>query len=147
MYSLTRLKLPAAVCAATIVAAGIARAHHSFAMFDQQHPIEIAGTVVEFRYTNPHSYILIDVKEPDSDDSTVWTLEGPSPNLLSHEGVTADTIKPGDELILTIDPLRTGAPGGSWSPGKTWWLKDGRPLAAPKQASYPDWDGTQNQQR
>jgi hypothetical protein len=99
---------------------------------------------VEFRYTNPHSYILIDVKEPDSDDSTVWTLEGPSPSLLSLDGITAKTINPGDQLVLTIDPLRTGAPGGSWSPVKMWWLKDGRPLVAPREARYPDRDGTQN---
>jgi hypothetical protein len=117
------------VSATAIAAAGAAQAHHSFAMFDQEHPIEIAGTVVEFRYTNPHSFILIDVEEPDG-DSTVWNLEGPSPSLLSLNGISAKTIKPGDELILMIDPLRTGASGGSWSPTKTWF-KDGRPLAGP----------------
>jgi hypothetical protein len=114
-------------------------------MFDQEHPIQIGGTVVEFRYTNPHSYILIDVREPDSDNSTVWTLEGPSPSLLSLNGITANTIKPGDQLVLTIDPLRTGAPGGSWSPNKTWWFKDGRPLAVAKEANYPDRQGPQKQ--
>jgi hypothetical protein len=56
----------------------------------------------------------------------VWTLEGPSPSLLSLEGITAKTINPGDQLVLTIDPLRTGASGGSWSPNKTWCFKDGR---------------------
>jgi hypothetical protein len=68
------------VWAIAFAAAGGAQAHHSFAMFDQEHPIEIAGTVVEFRYTNPHSCILLDVKAEDGDD-TVWTLEGPSPPL------------------------------------------------------------------
>jgi hypothetical protein len=75
----------------------------------------------------------------------VWTLEGPSPSLLSLEGITAKTINPGDQLVLTIDPLRTGASGGSWSPNKTWWFKDGRPLGVPKEARYPDRDGRQNQ--
>lgn len=124
-----KLTVALTVCAATFVAAGAARAHHSFAMFDQEHPIELAGTVVEFRYTSPHSFILIDVKGQDG-TGTVWNLEGPSPSILSRDGMSAKTIKPGDELILTIDPLRSGAPGGSWSLIKTRF-KDGRQLVGP----------------
>jgi len=113
--------------AASAVAGGVAMAHHSFAMFDQEHPIEIAGTVVEFRYTSPHSFILVDVKGKDG-TSTVWNLEGPSPSILARDGMSAKTLKPGDELVLTIDPLRSGAPGGSWALIKTKF-KDGRPIA------------------
>jgi hypothetical protein len=122
-----KLTVALTVSAAMFVAAGAAQAHHSFAMFDQEHPIEIAGTVVEFRYTSPHSFILIEVKGADG-TTTVWNLEGPSPSILSRDGMSAKTIKPGDELILTIDPLRSGAPGGSWSLIRTRF-KDGRPLA------------------
>jgi hypothetical protein len=123
-----RLKLAAALTiSATAFAADVTQAHHSLAMFDQGHPIEIAGTVLEFRYTSPHTFILLDVEDPDG-ESTVWSLEGLSPSLLSRVGVSATTIKPGDELVLTVDPLRTGAPGGSWSPNKTWWFTDRRPL-------------------
>jgi hypothetical protein len=139
------LNLVALVVSATAFATpGAANAHHSLAMFDQEHRIEIAGTVVEFRYTSPHSFILIEVKNPDG-DSTVWNLEGPSPSLLSRDGISATTIKPGDLLVVTIEPLRTGAPGGSWSPIKTWWFKDGRPLIGPKDVHYPNGDGIQNQ--
>jgi hypothetical protein len=55
------------VFAAAMLAAtsGAALAHHSFAMFAQESPIEIAGTVVEFKYTSPHSFILVDVKGKD----------------------------------------------------------------------------------
>jgi hypothetical protein len=124
------VKLAVALTVSAIFAVtGRAHAHHSFAMFDQAHPIEIAGTVVEFHYTNPHSYILIDVPEPEG-DSAVWYLEGPAPGFLSRDGISLTTIQPGDQLVLTIDPLRTGAPGGSWSPIKTWWFKDGRPLVS-----------------
>ncbi|MBO0752139.1 MAG: hypothetical protein J2P53_08510 [Bradyrhizobiaceae bacterium] len=115
------------VAAAALAATGAARAHHSFAMFDQEHPIELAGTVVEFRYTSPHSFILVNVKGPDG-AGTVWNLEGPAPSILARDGMSAKTIKAGDELILTIDPLRSGAPGGSWALIKTRF-KDGRPLA------------------
>jgi hypothetical protein len=111
-------------------AAGAAQAHHSLAMFDQEHPIEIAGTVLEFRYTSPHTFILLNVKDTDG-ESTVWILEGLSPSSLSRVGISATTIKPGDGLVLTVDPLRTGALGGSWSPNKTWWFPDRRPLITP----------------
>jgi hypothetical protein len=115
------------IAAASIAAGGAAMAHHSFAMFNQEHPIEIAGAVVEFRYTSPHSFILVDVKDKDG-NSTVWNLEGPSPSILARDGMSAKTLKPGDELVLTIDPLRSGAPGGAWALIKTKF-KDGRPIA------------------
>ncbi len=123
-----RLELALMVSAAALTAAGgAAVAHHSFAMFDQEHPIEIAGTVVEFRYTSPHSFILVDVKGKDG-ASTVWNLEGPSPSILARDGMSAKTLKPGDELVLTIDPLRSGAPGGAWALIKTKF-KDGRSIS------------------
>jgi hypothetical protein len=123
-----RLEVALMVSAAVLAGAGgAATAHHSFAMFDQEHPIEIAGTVVEFRYTSPHSFILVDVKGKDG-ASAVWNLEGPSPSILARDGMSAKTLKPGDELVLTIDPLRSGAPGGAWALIKTKF-KDGRPIA------------------
>ena len=114
------------IAAALTAAGGAAMAHHSFAMFNQEHPIEIAGTVVEFRYTSPHSFILVDVKGKDG-AGAVWNLEGPSPSILARDGMSAKTLKPGDELVMTIDPLRSGAPGGAWSLIKTKF-KDGKPI-------------------
>src|SRR3977135_2742928 len=102
---------------------GTALAHHSFAMFASEAPIEIAGTVVEFKYTSPHSFILVEVKGKEGANA-VWNLEGPSPSILARDGMSAKTLKPGDELVMTIDPLRSGAPGGSWSLLKTKF-KDG----------------------
>ena len=123
-----RLKIAVMVYATALAGAGgVAMAHHSFAMFDQEHPIELAGTVVEFRYTSPHSFILVEVKGKDG-TSTVWNLEGPSPSILARDGMSAKTVKPGDELVLTIDPLRSGAPGGAWALIKTKF-KDGRPIS------------------
>jgi hypothetical protein len=122
-----RLEVALIASAAALAAGGTAMAHHSFAMFDQANPIEIAGAVVEFRYTSPHSFILVDVKGKDG-ASTVWNLEGPSPSILARDGMSAKTLKPGDELVLTIDPLRSGAPGGAWALIKTKF-KDGRPLS------------------
>ena len=118
------------VGAAFVAASGAAMAHHSFAMFDQEHPIEVVGTVTEFKYSSPHIYIFLDVKGPDG-AVTNWNLEGGSPSLLVREGWSGKSIKPGDELQMTIDPLRSGAPGGAWNAARIKF-KDGRPIATPK---------------
>ena len=111
---------------AFIASSGTPMAHHSFAMFDQEHPIELVGTVQEFKYTNPHSYLLLEVKGPDG-NTTVWNLEGRAPSMLSRDGWTSTTLKPGDEIILMVNPLRSGAPGGSWNTSIPKF-KDGRSI-------------------
>jgi hypothetical protein len=105
---------------------GAAIAHHSFAMFDQENPIELAGSVQEFKFTSPHTFIIIETKQQDG-STLLWSLEGGAPSALVRDGWSSKTLKPGDELQLTIEPLRSGAPGGSWSVGKTKF-KDGRPI-------------------
>ena len=112
--------------AAFVAASGAATAHHSFAMFDQEHPMELAGTVQEFKFTSPHTFVLLEVKGTDG-ASTVWNLEGASPSALVREGWSSKTLKAGDELKMTIDPLRSGAPGGSWSEKKTSF-SSGQPI-------------------
>jgi hypothetical protein len=117
----------AVMVAALVAAGGGAMAHHSFAMFDSEHPIELVGTVQEFRYTSPHSFILIAVKGKDG-AATTWNLEGAAPSIIARDGWTSKSIKPGDELELTIDPLRSGAPGGAWNLSKIKF-KGGKPIA------------------
>jgi len=112
---------------AFIAAGGVAMAHHSFAMFDQANPIEIEGAVQEFKYVSPHSFILLEVKDQGGGEATVWNLEGGAPSALARDGWSRTTLKPGDEIKLTIDPLRSGAPGGSWNPAKIKF-KDGQPI-------------------
>jgi hypothetical protein len=91
--------------------------HHSFAMFDQEHPIDLVGVVKDWKYTAPHAFIILEVKEADG-TSQVWSLEGGAPSGLIRDGWTSKTLKPGDELQLKVDPLRSGAPGGSWNVNK-----------------------------
>jgi Family of unknown function (DUF6152) len=115
-----------AAAAALVAGSGAALAHHSFAMFDQDHPMELSGTVTEFKFTSPHTFVLLDVKGADGAD-TVWNLEGASPSALVREGWSSKTLKAGDQLKMTIDPLRSGAPGGAWSEKKAQFLS-GQPI-------------------
>ena len=109
-----------------IGASSVSLAHHSFAMFDSDHPIELVGTMVEFKYTNPHTFIVLEVKDKDG-ASTLWSLEGGSPSALVREGWTSSTIKRGDVLKISVKPLRSGAPGGAWEIPTTSY-GDGTPL-------------------
>ena len=112
---------------AVIAMAGAAMAHHSFAMFDQENPIELDGIVQEFKYTSPHTFILLQVKGPDG-SVTVWNLEGATPGALVRAGWSGKTIQAGDELKMKVAPLRSGAPGGMWTPEGTKY-RDGKELA------------------
>jgi hypothetical protein len=110
-----------------LMAGGPARAHHSFTVFDIQHPLELSGTVQQFKFTSPHAVILLQVKG-DNGETTVWNLEGSSPSLLMRDGWTKESLRSGDEISLTIDPLRSGAPGGAWISQRVQF-RSGRPVA------------------
>jgi hypothetical protein len=114
------------VSAALITASGAALAHHSFAMFDNDNPVELDGVVQEFKFTSPHTFIIFVAKQEDGTTQT-WSLEGGAPSALVRDGWSSKTLKPGDELKMTIQPLRSGAPGGSWTVGKIKF-KDGRAI-------------------
>jgi hypothetical protein len=120
-----RLKIAIFAALVCVPEAGKIMAHHSFAMFDREHPIEIAGTVKEFRWVSPHTVIVIEVKGKDG-TITNWTLEGGTPSLLRRSGITAKSLKPGDEVVVKVNPLHSGEPGGTWQVVK---FSDGRLLA------------------
>jgi hypothetical protein len=117
----------AALAAFTSLFTSSGVAHHSFAMFDQDHPIEVVGTVKEFKYTSPHSFIILEVTDKDG-NVELWNLEGGSPSAIARDGWSAKSLKPGDVVRITIEPLRSGAPGGAWNVNKIHFL-DGQPIA------------------
>jgi hypothetical protein len=119
------------VGAAFLTMGAPASAHHSFAMFDALHPKEISGTVKEFRFVSPHTILIVTVKGDDGIEKD-WILEGGAPGLQVREGLTSKSLKPGDEVTVTINPLHSGAEGGSYQPAQVKF-KDGRLVAAPKQ--------------
>jgi Family of unknown function (DUF6152) len=125
-------QLAALLVGAAFLAMGApASAHHSFAMFDALHPKEISGTVKEFRFVSPHTILIVTVKGEDGIEKD-WILEGGAPGLQVREGLTSKSLKPGDEVTVTINPLHSGAEGGSYQPAQVKF-KDGRLVAAPKQ--------------
>ena len=88
-----------------------ALAHHSFTMFDTTKAVTITGTVTEFQWTNPHSYIEIDV--PDESGAVKhWSIEMGSPSILQQSGWKFSSLKRGDKTTLVINPLKTGLAGG-----------------------------------
>jgi hypothetical protein len=105
---------------------GATLAHHSFAVFDIEHPLELQGTVRQFKFSSPHTFIILEV-EGDDGTTTIWNLEGASPNIMVRNGWSSQSLKSGDQIKLSIDPLRSGAPGGAWTGQKTTF-SSGRPV-------------------
>jgi hypothetical protein len=93
-------------------------------MFDQTRQVTLTGTVREFQWTNPHSYIQLVVKNAEGNDEE-WNLEMAAPTYLYNLGWRPGTIKAGDTLTVTIAPLRKGGNGGLLLKAAT---ADGKPI-------------------
>ena len=106
-----RILFAAATGAAlTLAAAEPAGAHHSFAMFDLKAEKVLNGTVKAFEWTNPHTWIHVDVVENGS--VVTYAVEGQSPNFWSRRGWSKNTVRPGDKVTISIRPLKDGSKGG-----------------------------------
>ncbi len=111
--SIVASPVPPVALALTLAAAasGPALAHHSFAMFDRTKELVLAGTVREFQWTNPHSWIRLDVVN-DRGAADTYAVELNSPNNLIRQGWSSKSLKPGDKVVLTLNPVRDGTKGG-----------------------------------
>jgi len=106
-----------ALCVAMIAAASFsapAGAHHSFAMFDATKTVTLQGTVKEFEWTNPHSWLRVNVADDKSGKTVLWALELSSPARLTTMGMHADSVHPGDKVSVTFHPMRDGTRGGQF---------------------------------
>ena len=95
----------------------LALAHHSAAAFDSATEKVITGTVKKFDYSNPHTWVWLDVPN-DQGGVDTWGVEGMSPNYLNRRGWTRTTLKPGDKLTITVRPMKNGERGGMWVTAK-----------------------------
>ena len=89
-------------------------AHHSFSMFDGQKTVTLQGTVKEFEWVNPHSWLRIIVNDESTGKPMVWAVELSSPSRLITMGMHADSVKPNDAVSVTFHPMKDGTRGGQF---------------------------------
>jgi hypothetical protein len=96
---------------AVLLFAAPVSAHHSFAMFDASKTVELQGAVKEFQWTNPHSWLQVNVT--NAQGATIeWSFEMGAPGGLARSGWRPKTVVPGDKVTVKFHPLRDGTPGG-----------------------------------
>ena len=102
-----------------------ALAHHSFAAeFDANAPVVLKGTITKMEWVNPHSWLHVDVNQPDG---TVvnWAIEAGTPNVLFRRGFTKETLLPGTEVLIDGYQAKDGSHRAN---GRDLTLPDGRQL-------------------
>jgi len=114
----------------------LALAHHSAAMFDMEKEVTLKGTVKDFQYTNPHSWLIVVARGADGKD-VEWSFESEGPSSLLRAGIKKSSVQVGDKISMTTHPMKDGRPAGQWL---VLTKADGTMLAprgAPKPAGAP----------
>ena len=111
--------------AALLLATPVAYSHHSASGINQKGSVTVSGTVKEFHWGNPHSWIELDVVNAKG-ATEVWNFEMNPPNYLVKLGFTRSTLKVGDKVEVTARPFFDARPGGIFV---TVTLADGRVLS------------------
>ena len=89
----------------------LSQAHHSFIAVDPNIERLMTGTVTQWSFNNPHSWLYLDVENEDG-TTTLWSFEGSAPISLLGKRITGDTFQPGDRITFMYCPLKDGRPGG-----------------------------------
>jgi hypothetical protein len=118
MNNYTRALIAGLAIACCVLAAAVpTTAHHSFSAFNTTETKTVTGKVKEVEWTNPHIWIWIEV--PNQKGGTdLYGFEGMSPNFLERRNWTRTTLKPGDTITVTYNPLRDGGNGGMFQNGR-----------------------------
>ena len=90
----------------------LTHAHHSFASFDRTKKLVLVGVVKDFQWMNPHAWIQVLVTDGQG-HATEWGVECGSPNMMARTGWKKGLLAPGDQVIVTVNPLLDGRPNGS----------------------------------
>jgi hypothetical protein len=86
-------------------------AHHGSAAFDTGKKVTLKGTVKEWVYSNPHCLLTLDVTGEDG-QMVQWIAEGQAPNVIFPVGYRKDSFKAGDQVAITVEPVKNGRPMG-----------------------------------
>ena len=103
----------AVLCGAAFFAAAPVAAHHSGVMFDEEKEVTVQGVVKEFQYTNPHSWLLVDVTNAYG-TVTTWGFEAEGPSTLMQRRIRRSDFSPGTKLTITGRPMKDGRPAAAW---------------------------------
>jgi hypothetical protein len=107
-------KLSSAACVAFVLMAPVtALTHHAAAMYETEKTVTVSGTVKEFAYVNPHTWLYVVVTD-DNGEETLWGFEAEGPSALMRAGIKNNTLQPGDLITVTARPRRDGRPAGAW---------------------------------
>ena len=88
-------------------------AHHSGEMFDDEVTVTLTGIVKEFRYVNPHSWLIVDIENEDG-TITTWGFEAEGPQDLMAGGVRKNDLRPGTRITISGHPMKDGRPAAVW---------------------------------
>jgi len=89
-----------------------AAAHHSFALFDKTKSVMLEGTIKKFEWTNPHSWIYLEVLNLQNTPEE-WLIELPAAGVLARDGWNKNYLKAGERISVRVSPLKDGRRGGS----------------------------------
>jgi len=89
-------------------------AHHSGTMFDREVEQTWVGVVKEFQYTNPHSWLIVDVANEDG-SVTTWGFEAEGPSRIRQAGIRKGDFTPGTKITITGHPMKDGRPAAAWT--------------------------------
>ncbi len=86
-------------------------AHHGAAAYDMGKSVILKGTVTQWVWANPHCILQLDVTDDDG-QVVQWSAETENPSSMVHYGYTKQSLKPGDQVTVTVVPVKNGKPFG-----------------------------------
>jgi hypothetical protein len=125
------MRMALAVAGVLVIAAPLA-AHHGAASFDTGKELTLRGTVTEWIWSNPHCFLKFEAK--DGNGTRSWMVETQNPTDMSRRGWARNSFTPGDQVTVTVEPLKNGLPVGRI---KSVILANGQTLVAIAAAPAP----------
>jgi len=98
-----------ALSVGVFLSVGPLAAHHGSAAFDVGKQLSMKGTVTEWFWANPHCFLQFDVQGDDG-KNVHWIAETSNPPDMVNAGWSKTSLKPGDQVTITVEPVKSGKP-------------------------------------